>query len=111
MTDIFKSNLILDMEREKSTTKITVPSKGLIQNSWRNQKLFRKAKVKRIQYHQTSFITNVKRTCIVKKYKRRKKDLQNQPQMINKMAIGIYISIITLNINVLNAPTKRHSQA
>ena len=26
------------------------------------------------------------------------------------MAIGIYISIITLSINVLNAPTKRHSQ-
>ena len=25
------------------------------------------------------------------------------------MAIGTYISIITLNVNVLNAPTKRHS--
>ena len=31
------------------------------------KKLFRQAKVKRIQYHQTSFITNVKRTYIVKK--------------------------------------------
>ena len=27
------------------------------------------------------------------------------------MAIGIYISIITLNINGLNAPTKRHRLA
>ena len=27
------------------------------------------------------------------------------------MAIGIYISIITLNVNGLNAPTKRHSLA
>ena len=27
------------------------------------------------------------------------------------MAIGTYISIITLNVNVLNAPTKRHSLA
>jgi len=51
---------------------ITVPSKDLIQNGWRN-KLFRQAKVKRIQYHQTSFTTNVKGTYIVKKYKRRKK--------------------------------------
>ena len=38
----------------------------------------------------------------------KKKDLQNQPQTIKKMAIGTYISIITLNINGLNAPTKRH---
>ena len=31
--------------------------------------------------------------------------------MINKMAIDTYISIITLNINELNAPTKRHRLA
>ena len=35
--------------------------------------------------------------------KEKKKDLQNQPQTIKKMAIGTYISIITLNVN---APTK-----
>ena len=29
-------------------------------------------------------------------------------RLIKKMVIGIYISIITLNINGLNAPTKRH---
>ena len=40
-------------------------------------KSFRQAKVKRVQYHQTSFTTNVKGTYIVKKYKR-KKYLQNQ---------------------------------
>ena len=34
------------------------------------KKLFRQAKVKRIQCHQTSFTTNVKGTYIVKKYKR-----------------------------------------
>ena len=38
----------------------------------------------------------------------KKKDLQNQPQTINKMAIGTYISRITLNVNGLNAPSKRH---
>ena len=39
---------------------------------------------------------------------KKKKDLQNQPQTIKKMAIGTHISIITLNVNGLNAPTKRH---
>ena len=31
--------------------------------------------------------------------------------MIKKMAIGTYISIITLNVNGSNAPTKRHRLA
>ena len=34
--------------------------------------------------------------------RQKKKDLQNQPQTIKKMAIGKYISIITLNVNRLN---------
>ena len=63
---------------------------------------FRKAEVKRIHYHQTSFTTNVK------EIQEKKKDLQNQPQTIKKMEIGTYVSIITLNVNGLNAPTKRH---
>ena len=41
----------------------------------------------------------------------KKKDLQNQSQTIKKMAIGTYISIITLNVNRLSAPTKRHRLA
>ena len=36
----------------------------------------------------------------------KKEDLQNQPQTVTQMAIGTYISIITLNVNGLNAPTK-----
>ena len=36
----------------------------------------------------------------------KKEDLQNQPQTTKKMAIGTYISIITLNANGLNAPIK-----
>ena len=39
------------------------------------------------------------------------KDLQNRSQIIKKMAKGTYISIITLNANGLNAPTKRHRLA
>ena len=68
---------IYSNEREISTTKITVPSKDLIQNWWRNKNLLRQAKVKRIQYHQTSFTTNVKGTYIVKKYKRRKRSTKS----------------------------------
>ena len=30
---------------------------------------------------------------------KKEKDLQNQPQTIKKMAIGTYISTITLNVN------------
>ena len=48
----------------------------------RNEKLFRQAKVKRIQYHQTSFITNVKGTYTVKKYKRRKKIYKTNPKQL-----------------------------
>ena len=73
------------------------------------QKAFSDKQVKRIQYHQTSCTTNVTGTYIVKEKK--KKDLQNEPQTIKKMAIGTYISIITLNVNRLNAPTKRHRLA
>ena len=39
------------------------------------------------------------------------KDLKNKPKTIKKMVTGTYISIITLNMNGLNAPTKRHRLA
>ena len=37
-----------------------------------------------------------------------KKELQN-PKTINKMAVSTYISIVTLNVNGLNAPVKVES--
>ena len=36
----------------------------------------------------------------------KKKDLQNQPPKIKKMAIGTHISIITLNVNGLKLQPK-----
>ena len=39
---------------------------------------------------------------------REEKDLQNKPKTIKKMVIGTYTSIITLNVDGLNALTKRH---
>ena len=41
----------------------------------------------------------------------KEKTYNNKPKTIQKMVIGTYISIITLNINGLNAPTKRHRLA
>ena len=39
------------------------------------------------------------------------KDPQKKPKTIKNMVIGTYISIITLNVNGLNAPAKRHRLA
>ena len=36
---------------------------------------------------------------------------KNKSKAINKLAVRTYISIITLNVNGLNAPAKRHRLA
>ena len=41
----------------------------------------------------------------------RKKSNKNKSKAINKMAVRTYISIITLNVNGLNAPSRRHRLA
>ena len=38
----------------------------------------------------------------------KKMTYKNKPKTIKKIVIGIHISIITLNVNGLNASTKRH---
>ena len=43
--------------------------------------------------------------------KRRRKKQKRTPKTINKMAISIYLSVITLNVNRLNVPIKRHRVA
>ena len=42
---------------------------------------------------------------------REERTYKNKPKTTKKMVIGTYISIITLNVNGLNAPTKRHRLA
>ena len=42
---------------------------------------------------------------------REERTYKNKPKTIKKMVIGTNISIITLNMNGLNAPTKRHRLA
>ena len=46
------------------------------------KKGFRQAEVKRIQYHQTMFMTNNKGAYIVKKYKGRKKIYKMNPKQL-----------------------------
>ena len=96
-------------DREEPTTKITLPGKDLIQIQQRNQKFHRQAEAKRIQRHQTSSTANAKGTSLSGKH-REEKDQQKQTQN-KKMVIGKYISIITLNVNGLIAPSKRHRLA
>ena len=55
-----------------------------------------------------SFTTNAKGTSLGRKHKRRKRPTITKPKTIKKMVIGTYMSIITLNVNGLNAPSKRH---
>ena len=45
------------------------------------------------------------------KRKGRKNTYKNKTETIKKMAVRTYISIITLNVTGLNAPTKRHRLA
>ena len=101
---LLNMHLKISILKGKNQNQNTVPGKDLIQNWWRNKKLFRKAKVKRIQYHQTRFPQMLKGLCSQEIWV--EKDLQNQSQTIKKMAIGTYISIMTLNIKGLNAPSK-----
>ena len=51
-------------------------------------------------------MTNTKGTSLGRKHESRKRPIENNPKTIKKMGIGSYISIITLNVNGLNAPTK-----
>ena len=73
-------------------------------------KAFQTSKSLENSVRQVSFTTNVKGTYIVKKYEK-KKIYKIKLQTIKKMAIGTHISIITLNVNGLNDPTKKHRLA
>ena len=77
-------------EREKPKAKNTLPSKALIQIWRRNQKVYRQAKAKRIQHHQTSSTRNAKGTSLGGKHERRK-NYENKLKTIKKMVIGTYI--------------------
>ena len=74
-------------------------------------KPLKQANANRFQHHQTRFLANAKGTSLGRKHKRRKRPSETNPPKMKKMVIGTYISIITLNVNGLNAQTKRHRLA
>ena len=95
---------------KKPPTKITLPSKALIQ-IWSRSKPSQISKSWENSATLTSLTTNTKGTSLGRKEqekKERKKSSKNKSKVINKMAVRTYISIITLNVNGLNVPTKRH---
>ena len=61
------------------TTKNTQQSKALIHMQQRNEKFYRQAKAKRIQFHQIRFTTNAKGTSPGKPKTRNKKILKENP--------------------------------
>ena len=64
-----------------------------------------------MQHHLTDFTTNAKGISLGRKHKRMKRSTENKHKIIKKMVIESYLSIITLNVNGLNAPTKSHRLA
>ena len=81
-----------------------------IKTSWEQET----PKLQQIYTHKRKSNANTKIKMVIKpqkirtKEEEKKKDQQKQIQNIKQMAIRKYISIITLNINVLNAPNRRH---
>jgi len=67
-------------KKKKTTTKITLQSKDLVQIQWRNQKLYTLAKVKKIQHQQTSFTIIAKGTSLGREHKRRKTPTNANPK-------------------------------
>ena len=73
-------------------------------------KALQTSKTKRIQHHQTSFTTNAKGISLGRNHEK-EKTYKNKTKTIKEMVTGTHISIITLNVNGLNVPTKRHRLA
>ena len=91
-------------EKQRPASKTSLPSKALNQDGRSNKELPRQKNSKRIHLHQTSFARDAKGTALRKGRKREREELRYE-----KMVMNTYLSIITLKVNGLNAPIKRHS--
>ena len=69
-----------------------------------------KQKLREFSTTKPALKTNAEGTSLSGKHEK-KRTYENKPKTIKKMVIGTYISIITLNVNGLNAPTKKHRLA
>ena len=75
--DIFKV-----LKRKNLQPRLLYPARISFKIDGEIKKFFRQAKVKRIQYHETSFTTNVKGTYIVNKCNRRTKIYKINPKQL-----------------------------
>ena len=77
----------------------------------KSKKLYRQGEIKRIQQQQTNLARNTKGIYIASKHKKKERltQTQNNQEKANRhLPIGTCVSMITLNVNGLNAPTKRY---
>ena len=72
------------LKGKKTISKIAISGKDLIKNEWRNQKLFRKTKLRKFSTMKPALQQMLKGTYIVKKYKRRKKIYKMNPKQLRK---------------------------
>ena len=77
---------------EKSKPRLLYPAKISFKIDGEIKSFSDKQKLKRIQYHQTGFTTNVKVIDIVKKYKRRKRIYKSTPNNQENGNRNIYIN-------------------
>ena len=97
-------------EKQRPATKTTLPSKALNSNGRPNKEFPRQKKAERIQLLQTSSAIYAKVTAL----RKRRKTVRERGTQVegSKMAMNNNnLSIITLNVNRLNAPIKRHRVA
>ena len=97
-------NNILSNENQRPGTKTTLPSKAINQDRSPNKEFPRQKKSKRIYLHQTISARDAKWVAVGKEGTERKRE----EHRFKKLAMNKYLSIITLNVNELNAPIKRH---
>ena len=94
-------------ENQRPATKTTFPARLSIKIEGQIKSFPDKRSLKEyIHFHQTSSARDAKGTALRKGRKR-----VIEEHRYEKMAMNKYLSIITLNINGLNAPIKRHSIA
>ena len=90
-------------ENQRPATKNLYPG-TLNQDRRPNKEFPRQKKSKRIYLHQTSSARDAKGALYQKEGKERKREKHRYKEL----AMNKYLSIITLNVNGLNAPIKRH---
>ena len=84
-------------------TRLLYPAMLSIKDRKTNKEFPRQKKPKRIYFHQTSSAGDAKGTAVGKGRKRKREEHRYKESVMNK-----YLSIITLKVNGLNAPIKRH---